>query len=1145
MRKTYVNKLKLRNFKSFGKQKILDFGPGFNCIIGSNGSGKSNVLDSLCFVLGRLSTKSIRAENYSELIHKSKSVPDAIGGEVVINFDNRARGFPVDSNNIEISRVIAKSGQTVYRINQKRATRNQVLEILAMNKIMPEGHNIILQGDVEKFVGMPSLGKRQLVEEAAGIWVYETKKESALRELKKVEEKLREVQIIMTEKESYMRSLESDKKIAEKYRSYQNELEQSKVSELTIRISQLNERKDIVSKKLNKIAEKNKNIEEQSKNLKTKLDLLESKLESVEKEIEERGGEAQLGLQKSVESLKDDIENGISIIKSSENEIKRIDVRKQQLQNNLEELNTKVKDKNKEIESLKKDRLILVSKEVSIKKSVGLSDNDLKNLDQILEGKENEIEVLTQKLTKIKSDVKDKLSEIKILNFKLEQSEGKIKEFTDKKEQFMNIKKDKDYYKSVILNINKLLSEDSKLTGDIQKMQFNLNVKNDSAAKLRFGIRAAQDMIMRDRAVSKVISLKKQNKSILGTVAELGRLDPKLKTALSVAAGGRMKHVVVDNENTAIKCLGILRDSRAGVATFLPLNKLRPSSQTSSIKLALSKSGVIGLASELILCESKYKVVFQHIFRNTLIVENPNVAKSLGTGNYNMVTLDGDLFSSSGAITGGFRREGGVSFIEKDAGEKLDLVLNEISELSKQIRFKETSRKKLEKNLFTLRSEKAELEAKIGVIEDLDMDPDSIKSEKAQILKNKIDIQHSIKELEEEEKSLSSSIESKILEKNKIKSKAKELQFGKNKLRLDKLESNISILNSKISVADSMLENSLHPEKKNIARVLISLAKERDEFLEQIKGEEKNINKNKVLLGQKEKEEKDFFGKLKKLFAGKSELSDQIKKENGRYNEIRESLIGEDEEKNALTISNAKMEAELSAINEEFEPIKNVKPLHHLKTVQESKKRHNELRRIIEDMGNVNMRALEIYDTAKKDFEKLNWRVNKLGSEKSSIGDIIDKIESKKIITFLETFSKINEQFSKTFQRVTEHMSARLILENEKVPFEGGVNVEIIGSDKKRKSIFALSGGEKTLVALSFIFAIQSFDPAPFYLLDEIDATLDKVNSEKVATLLKEYSKNAQVIVITHNDAIVHAADNIFGVWKTKEGISHINSMRV
>ena len=219
MRKTYITNLKLRGFKSFNNHTNLQFGPGFNCIAGANGSGKSNVLDALCFVLGRLSTKSIRADNYGDLVY-TKDGTKAKGGFVSITFDNSSGIFGNNSKKVELVREITKEGKTKYWLNGKRATRTQVLELLELSQIRPEGHNIILQGDISSFITMSGKDKRKLIEEIAGIGVYERKKESAIKELDKVETKLRDVQIVMNEKKTYLNSLETDKKTAEKYQSY-------------------------------------------------------------------------------------------------------------------------------------------------------------------------------------------------------------------------------------------------------------------------------------------------------------------------------------------------------------------------------------------------------------------------------------------------------------------------------------------------------------------------------------------------------------------------------------------------------------------------------------------------------------------------------------------------------------------------------------------------------------------------------------------------------------------------------------------------------------------------------------------------------------------------------------------------------------
>ncbi len=204
----------------------------------------------------------------------------------------------------------------------------------------------------------------------------------------------------------------------------------------------------------------------------------------------------------------------------------------------------------------------------------------------------------------------------------------------------------------------------------------------------------------------------------------------------------------------------------------------------------------------------------------------------------------------------------------------------------------------------------------------------------------------------------------------------------------------------------------------------------------------------------------------------------------------------------------------------------------------------------LENLGNVNMKALEVYEKVKNDFDEISWKVDKLVAEKNSVHEVIDEIEKKKYLSFMDTFNKLNENFSQIFERISDRMTAEIVLDEPEKPFEGGVNIHVTEKTKDRKKgkklyLGSLSGGQKTLVALSFIFAVQKFEPAPFYLLDEIDAALDKVNSKKVAELLKEYSDKTQVILVSHNDEIISASESIYGVWKNKKGESVINSIKI
>jgi chromosome segregation protein len=1145
MVETHVSSLHMRGFKSFNNKASLELGPGLNCIVGPNGSGKSNILDSICFVLGRSSTKSIRAENIQDLIHKKK---DAHVGsaDVVFRLNNENKVFPIDTKHIEIVRRITKEGQTKYYINGKRASRRQILELLSIARIHPEGHNIILQGDIDKFISMSPVEKRGMIEEIAGISVYEARKNDALRELGKVEDKLKEAKIILTEKETYLKGLESEKQQAEKFRSFNNELESSKATGLNLRMTGIKHKKSEITSKFERIEKSHHLFDKQIDEHQKKVDFIQDKVNTIEEKIEKKGGEDQLELEHAISDLKLAVDNSNSIILSSKNEMNRIAQRNKQLETSYTDINKKVNEKKKELDTLQKEKVNYEKREHQLTGFAKSSAKSIDDLDVMFEKKEKELEDLKSKKDTIKEELNNIEADFKITEYKLAEIKNKLEDINKNQENLKKIHKGKDYYKSLLDKINKFTSEDSSLAIKLQDLRQKVDEREELLAKLRIDSSATQELLMRDRAISHVLSAKKEYKGIVGTVAQLGTSKKEFQQALAIAAGGKMRNIVVDNENTAISVLNLLKSSKSGVATFLPITKLKTRDLSSLSSQASKHPGVFGLASELISCDPKYKKVFQHVFKDTLIIQDSNIAKSLGIGRFNMVTVDGDVFSSSGAITGGFRRrDTGIKFAERDISNRVNKEEEELSAFKKELSRAEKSRNELQEKIIHLRHEKAEIEGKLGSANVSDTDPSKVIEEHKELIEKKKQIQAAKIRLDKEEKSIEDKVNRSIIEKNAISAKIKDLRFGAQSSELKKLESKKRDVDTRIATVNSVLDNSLLPEQENIKKLLIHLEKEALEFKEQIDKEEKNIKENKITLDKKKNEEKEFYGSLKALFAEKKKYVELMEREADNIKKIEGKMTGDNEERNALIIAKAKIEAEFAAISEEFEPYKKVKILEHLKNQTQAKSRQEELKRKIEDLGSVNMRALEIYDNVKKEYDNLNWRLNKLDTERDSVIGVINQIEHRKKDSFLSTFDGVNKYFQGIFGKISHKMQAKLILHNPEKPFDAGIAIKVNDQNGKSMYLGALSGGEKTLVALAFIFAVQEHSPAPFYLLDEIDAALDRLNSDKVAKLLQEYSKRAQVIIISHNDAIISAADNLYGIWMNKKGESFVNSLKI
>ncbi|HIH14145.1 MAG TPA: chromosome segregation protein SMC [Nanoarchaeota archaeon] len=1125
--KTFITNLNMNGFKSFGRKSALDFSPGLNAIIGPNGSGKSNCLDALCFILGRMSSKDLRAENFADLIFKRKT-QTAGEAETSITLDNSGGVFPYASKSITLVRRIKKDGTTQYKINSKNSTRQEVIELMSLVRVQPDGHNIILQGDIARFVDMKPIEKRQLIEEIAGISTYEFRKQKALAELGKVDEKLKESQIILNEKESYMTNLAQEKKGAEQHRSMTAELSSLQAAEIKLRMDSANAKKNKtlaeIEKRENLMTNSNLEIEIASK----KITQLQQRITALDKEIGKKGGEESLALQKEIEELRIKAEKSRTIVSLSREQVGKTDTAREGLEKNLKDIELKIKEKEKERSELEKQKQKITSAEQAEKSG---DTSELESIDEKVSALDKEIGKLNAEFMKLSGEKSTLSANIKIFEHKLKTAEAGLAE-ADKYDSRKIEKK----YKDLLEEIGKLASQDSRLALELGELRKELQSKEGEQLKTK-AQSSVQEILLRDRAIKELFSQKKKISGILGTVAELGKVDKEYSEALRVAAGNRMKFIVVDSQETAIKCLQVLKGAKAGIATFLPMDKLI----VDAVSEVPKKSGIIGLASELITCESKYKRVFQYIFRNTLIVDDIPAARSLGISKHRMVTLEGDVFEPTGAITGGFREKDlGVSFEKNEFQGALVKLEADIAVITKNISELESKRQANEQKIYALRTEKSELEGKVEFTKGLGKDLDSLEEE---ITGLKKDISNSESEIEKCAKGCEK-LDKEIKEKSAKRDVLKSKLFGSGKKDLQELLTKKSEIESHLQSAIATMENVFAPEKENLTKKLNGLEKEKKDFEKQIGKEESALAVLDKEIEAKEGEQNKFTSKLKEIIAEKNEASLHLREAEKKYNEAQLETGKIQQEKNFYAIEKAQHEAEFSTLKQEMEPFANVTPA-EVKNIEDAKRRARTLSEKITQLGNINMRALEIFEAVQQEYENLAGKVNKLTSEKNDIVSVINEIETKKKETFMNTYDSVALKFKEIHSKVAEKNHAILELENNNNPFEGGVTVKIIDEIGRRTSLAALSGGEKTLVALSLIFAVQAHDPAPFYLLDEIDAALDKVNSEKVAKLLREYSEKAQIVIITHNDAVISEADSVYGVSMTKEKWSNVVSVKL
>ncbi|MFC1753267.1 chromosome segregation protein SMC [Thermoproteota archaeon] len=1163
---TKINRMVMHGFKSFGKRTELVFGNEFNCVLGPNGSGKSNILDALCFVLGKSSAKSMRAEKSSNLIYNGgKTKKPAKFAEVSIYFDNTSDIFPTEDKEVKISRIVKSTGQGVYKINDKTRTRSQILELLSLAKIDPDGYNIILQGDIIRLIDMTNVERRQIIEEISGISVYEDKKQKAMNELDKVEAKLNEAEIVLAERENYLKELKKERNQAQKYKNLETKIKTNKATFIHRQIEQKEAEKEEFDERIGKHQTNLDSINEKIEKLKKEVDEKKKLIEEINNEIEEKGEKEQIALHKEIEELKVEVATARNRIESIKDELAKISNRKTNLKDNINEVDEKIK----ELEAEKKE----VLQQTGVrKKEIGDVEarikqfkekhklDDIENIEQEVDKIDKEAENVQRDMQEVRGKQQELLREKDKLEFQIQAVDEKIaKVLSIEKEnagQIKALKQKKEEFKKSTLELNQLLNRDSQLSQDLSNSRRQLLQANEELSKLNARNASIQEKLGRDIAITKILAQKNSIRGIYGTVSELGEVQSKYSLALEVAAGSRIKSVVVESDAVAARCIDYLKKNQLGIATFLPMNKIRSRPTNPSVPKLLGQKGVHGKAVDLVDFDAKFKKVFDFVFENTIVVEDVSTARRLGIGTAKMVTIEGDITEMSGAMQGGYRKKrAGLGFNEKEVSKAIRLCEKTSAEMGSKIVKLENEKEGAEEKIVRLRELKAHLEGDIITTEKtLHLESGDIDVNK----KVKQSLKENLKKAEKEWDTIQNTIGEKnqILTQNRIK--RQELRTKITELRNPlliaelnafeekraELRESIIKLESELNNLNTQTDHHLVPERENILKVIAGHEKEEEAFNTEIKELDVRIKGKDAYLKDKEKKEQAFYAQFKDLFTKRTSMSEEMNKKEARGYSLNEDSRKTEHKINVINLENVKVKAELAGLHEQFKPYDGV-PLDNEKSDPQLQREITQFENMVADLGAVNLKALEIYDTAEKEYNDLLDKKGMLHGEKEDVIQLMNEIESKKTVLFMKTFDVIQHNFQRLFGQLSTKGEASLVLENAENPFEGGMEIKVRLTGNKFLDIRSLSGGEKTLTALAFLFSVQEHEPASFYVLDEVDAALDKKNSERLAELIKSYADHAQYVIISHNDNIISEANNLYGVAMNEHGVTDIVSLRI
>lgn len=1162
---TKINRITIHGFKSFAHKTEIPFDDKFNVILGPNGSGKSNVGDALCFVLGRLSAKSLRAEKAANLIFNGgKDKKPASAATVEIVFDNASKVFPEPAGEVAVSRTITKEGNSIYRINGKKRTRTEVLDLLAAARINPDGHNIVLQGDITRFVDMAPLERRRIIEEISDVTIYEEKKHKALLELQKVEEQLNNAEIILKERKVYLNELRKDRDQALKFKELKDKVNSNKATLLHIQIQEKEEIKSKYDKELEQQQTKITSAEKDITTLKQKIVDYKQKVAQINQEIEQKGEKEQLKVHRNIEDLKVSLAKDKTRLSTLKDEINKIQQRKDQFQQEIKELEEKtssfqqtqkelqqsLKQKQRELQDLESN-IIGFKKKNKIESSQEL-EKDIEDKDKLIEKKQEEVQVIRQKQQELLRE-KDKLE------YQLQTLDDRIKKVQEveqqNKQQVQELQQKKNEFKTATLKLNQCLDQDSTFASQLANARKKLTDFQEKQAELNAKTLSLQAGLASNQALKSIIDNKKKFSGVYGTIAELGQVPKKYSLALETAAGNRMQHLVVDTDSTAAECIKFLKNNKLGTASFIPLNKIKSREVSGEDKKVLKESGAHDFAINLVTFKPQFKRAFEHVFSDTLVVEDIDVARRIGVGRIKMATLDGNVAEASGVMKGGFiQRKPSLGFKEQDSLEHLERIETEIAEQENVLANLTLKREANENEISSLRNKRAELEAdcikleKILHLEDADLNATAglkkelsaqlhkIETELNDFQKNITITNRDLAELKSKKQILRSQITE--LRNPRLLAQLSAFEESRQKCREDILRFESDLKNSLMQT-----EQMVAPEREKIKEIVKQHDKEETQFNVEIKELGVKIKTNEKELEEREKESKEFYSRYKESFNQREKLNTEMTKAESEIESTREKSRTHEREVNLLSLKNAEVKAKLAALQEELGRYKEVEIFKN-KSLPELQQEINKFESMLTQMSAVNLKALEVYEQVEQEYSKLIDKKQGLEVEKTDVLTLMNEIETKKKDHFMKTFDQANDNFQRIFNSLFKKGKAYLQLDNVNNPFEDGLSVRVKLTGNRFLDIKSLSGGEKTLTALAFIFAIQEYQPASFYVLDEIDAALDKHNSELLSKLIRGYADRAQYVLISHNDSVIAEADTLFGV-SMNDGVSKVTSLKI
>ena len=1203
----HIKRLELTNFKSFGGTTTIPLLPGFTVVSGPNGSGKSNILDALLFCLGLSTSKGMRAERLPDLVNNKFAGRKTVETIVTVTFDledlsnqnngHNQLGSPqpelpeVEENGAQISEIqnpfeiansfdslsewnisrrlrVTKQGTytSTYYMNSQPCTLSQLHEQLNQLRVYAEGYNVVLQGDVTGIISMKSRERREIIDELAGVAQFDRKISLAKEKLDLVKEQEEKSRIVERELKKQCDRLSQDCVKAKKYQQLRGELEEKSLWQTILKWQNLQKQEWKLRENIESGDRSLGELKQNSQAKETDITQAQTELDELNAQVKALGEEELLALQ--------------STLATQEVECRQLQKKYKELETTIKQTRSNSSQLEQEIDKHQQNLEVFATEKVVQTQNVSFLEATRKEAQEILnEQRESasaiadtaeawvkqqaqlhhQIETLQQTLNPQRTEQ----ARVRERAYQLE------KQIQEQQESLgisgVEIENKNNYHEQVKESKEISQYQVESLTKQLEAVEQELQIQEDTQIRLlqeqrdrqrKLDKLEAQQQAIQEATGTYATKMLQQSgiSGICGLVAQLGRVEPKYQLALEIAAGGRLGNMIVENDGVAASGIEFLKRQRAGRMTFLPLNKIRPPGLNQNNSLRWGVAGFIDYAVNLIECDPRYRDIFAYVFGSTVVFDVlVNARKYLGQ--YRIVTLDGEILESSGAMTGGSmsRRSGSLHFGTVDGidlteiGEmeshrqrlqEIDMVLErcvvEIDRLREKVKersqglmegrqyFRETQLKleQIEAELQRLTKQYEQGQEQLEKnTKELAYAQTRLVSLDQEIPTQEVQLTELRETLAELEKSHTHSEWQQI--QAMIRSQEVVLQEQVGNLRtaeqkLQDLENQQQLLQEKL---EAVSRRRLEYQEEEL-KAMNTIKEVNSQILvvnEQIAQTKSGITKVEERLGTEKQKRDQAEANLRELYLAKQKLEWQIQK-------LQESQEGRREQLVPLQIQLEEQKAELP------DPLPIVP---EKMKMGELEKEVRSLQKQLQALEPVNMLALEEYEQTQKRLEELSQKLATLEGERTELLLRIENFTTLRQRSFFEAFNAVNQNFQTIFASLSEG-DGYLQLENQEDPFSGGLNLVAHPKGKPVQRLASMSGGEKSLTALSFIFALQRYRPSPFYAFDEVDMFLDGANVERLAKMIKQQGEQAQFIVVSLRRPMMESSEHTIGVTQAR-----------